>query len=637
MLTVALAAGAVARASQQSPSPATGAISGVIVDAVTGQVLAGSVVSLGRIARDVPLPPRIVTDSKGRFIFTDLPTADDYYVSARHTGYEASTYGSTGPVEAIFFNELVRIRVGPSQWVSDLKITLWKLPSISGRVVDERGEAAVGVAVRAFSLEMVAGREQIVGGPIGMTDDRGVYALSRITPGRYMVAVLSVQSTVLATAEEGPPQRAVGAIHGRAEGIAAGAGSAIIAPTIDVDGPHRLAITSFGTPPSSSSGVARAYVAQFYPGVRQWRDAMAIDVKYGDATAGIDFQIQPAPAFRVSGHTLGSNSPGLLLRLLPVGSESLGFGSEAATTAIEPDGSFTFLNVPSGDYTLVAQSSVMDLTTGSTTIRFPDAPGFPAGGAAVGSWNGVPGVSYLTRYGAGAPIWGRTLVSVGGQDIQGLALTLHPLIKISGRFAFAPGTAPPAASARLSIDAEPADGDPLLVARSSTIEPVDGGFRFTIDVLPGTHIIRRISGFRIVSVTAAGRDVTYSGVDVSDGRDASDVVVTLTDKRIALTGHVTGASGASVGVMAFPVDRERWTNYGWTATGFLTVRAGSDGAFDLAGLPAGDYFVVAVDASRIDSWTDQKFLVAVSPLATRITLGWGDTKTIDVPWRGAGK
>jgi hypothetical protein len=33
---------------------------------------------------------------------------------------------------------------------------------------------------------------------------------------------------------------------------------------------------------------------------------------------------------------------GLVLRLLPVGSENLGLGNEAATTLVEPSGAFTF-------------------------------------------------------------------------------------------------------------------------------------------------------------------------------------------------------------------------------------------------------------------------------------------------------
>ena len=633
-LAAAAVATVILHARQQTAPRATGAISGTIVDAVTAEVMPGSVVSLSCIACRATLPPRVITDSKGRFIFAGLAPADDYYLTARHIGYQAGMYGGSGPIEAVFFNEVVRLRLAPDQWIPDLKIQLWKLPSISGRVIDERGEPMVGVAVRAFSIATVAGHEQLVGGPIGTTDDRGTYRLIGLSPGRYMVSALSVQSTTLATAEETAPQRAVGAIYGSSEGISAGSGSAISAPTVDVDGRHRLAITNFGTPPPPSAGSAQAYAAQFFPAVRSWREAEPIELQYGQVRGAVDFQMQPVAAFRVSGKTQGSNSPGLLLRLMPVGSESLGFGSEAATTAIEQDGSFTFLSVPSGNYTLVAQSAVVDVTTGSASIRLPHAPGFPAAGAAIGGWDGAPGTSYLANPGAAPAAWGRAPVAVGGQSIDDLHLTLRPLVRISGRIAFAQGTAEPVGAVRFWLTTEPANGDPLLVGKSQNlVEVTDGVYRFGLSVVAGVHLIRSVNGYRVVSITSGGRDVTYSGVDVSDAEDESDVVVTVTDKRIGLSGKITGLSGKPAGVILFPVDRQRWTNYGWQAAGFRTTRAGSDGAFELTNVVAGEYFVVAVETTAVDRWTDQKFLTAASGVATRIVLAWGDTKTIDVPWR----
>ena len=60
---------------------------------------------------------------------------------------------------------------------------------------------------------------------------------------------------------------------------------------------------------------------------------------------------------------------------MPAGSEQLGFGSEAATTVVERDGSFTFLNVPAGEYTLLAQAVFGEFTSGNGEVALPDAPG----------------------------------------------------------------------------------------------------------------------------------------------------------------------------------------------------------------------------------------------------------------------
>ena len=247
-------------AAQQLPSAtaAGGAISGVVLDAATGEPIAGAVVSLGRTTQNVKLPPRFATDSKGRFIFTGLEAAEDYFLSARALGFLAGNYGESQPSDYVFFDTVVRIRLTASQWVPDLAIRLWRMASITGRVLDERGEPVVGAAVEAYSTVRVAGHERLVGGPLASTDDRGVYVLTNLSPGRYVVGVLSVQSTVLATAEEGAPQRPVGALQTLGFG---GRGSVVRAPSADADGRHRLAVTNFGAPPPPSLDQPRAYAA----------------------------------------------------------------------------------------------------------------------------------------------------------------------------------------------------------------------------------------------------------------------------------------------------------------------------------------------------------------------------------------
>jgi hypothetical protein len=49
-------------------------------------------------------------------------------------------------------------------------------------------------------------------------------------------------------------------------------------------------------------------------------------------------------------------------------------------------------------------------------------------------------------------------------------------------------------------------------------------------------------------------------------------------------------------------------------------------------LPAGEYFLVAVKSEQIDAWMDPQFLAAASLRATRVTLAWGDKKTLDVTY-----
>ena len=632
-LLLAMLAGGPAAAGQVQQGPPgsspPGAITGIVVDAVTGQPLAEATVSLGRTTTAGQGFPRMVTDAKGRFVYANLPPSDDYFLGARKSGYEYTRYGWTAPGQSLAINDIARIAVGSGQLVEGIKIPLWRLPSISGRVVDERGEPVVGIAVRAFSTATIAGHPQLVGSSLATTDDRGWYTLPDLVPGKYAVCVLSVQSTVLSSTTEAAAVRAAGALV--TGGIGADGAAAVTGPTLDVDGRRRLAITNFATPPPPGAAESRAYAPVFHPGVGTAADAASIALGYGETKSGVDFQLRPVEAFRIAGRVQGTPAPGMLLRLMPTGSETLGFGSEAATTVIEGDGSFTFLNVPAGRYTLLALPSAVDFTIGNESVRLPAPPGFPGGGISVGSMNGMPGVSYLSRSGALAPSWGRMSVNVGGA-IDNLVLRMQPMGTMSGRVVFAPGMNVPG-NARLDVSLEPANGDPTAGFARASAQRTDAEYTFTVTGLMGAAYLVSTSPYYTVSVMAGGRDVTYAGIDTSAAADVGDVVITVTDKRPQVSGTVTGAPERTAGIIAFPVDRARWTNYGWNAPQFRTTRAGSTGAFTLQLNAAGEYYLIAVDATKVDKWTDPAFLTAAVPFATRVTVGWGETKTAALTWR----
>ena len=95
---------------------------------------------------------------------------------------------------------------------------------------------------------------------------------------------------------------------------------------------------------------------------------------------------------------------------------------------------------------------------------------------------------------------------------------------------------------------------------------------------------------------------------------------------------MNGRPGPVAAIIAFPVEREQWTNYGWEPARFRTVRAGSAGTFQIQRLPAGEYFLIAVNPAQIDAWTDPQFLAVASARATRVTLAWGDKKTQDLTY-----
>jgi uncharacterized protein (DUF2141 family) len=642
LATAALVAGTlIADARQRSTGPpvleapkGTGAISGVVTDATTGRPIEGAMVSLGVTTGGsiILTLPRVMTDPKGRFLFSALAPSTKYYIRAAHVGYAPVRFGSSGPglpsdrlsdMEIRTTDDIVTITVAADQWVSDLQIPLWRLGSISGRVVDERGEPVVGVAVRGFSTAFVAGHTQFVGTDVVATDDRGEYRLANLMPGKYAVSVLSVQSTVLDSTPETEQKHAIGE-------LARFGGSNWGLPAVDVDGRHRLAISNFATPPPPGSGAPRAYAAQFYPGVMTMSNAQLVDIPYGSSRRGVDFQLQPVPAATVSGRLEGAgDASSMLLRLMPAGSEGLGAGSESATTLVERDGSFTFLNVPAGEYTLLAQAVFGEFTNGNGEMSLPDPPGFSGVGQALVE-NSLPGLSYSSHTGK-AKMWGRASVIVGASDVTGVMVPMRPGITVRGRVVFSGGS-----GRRLSaaIGAKPANGDLSLGAISAYVL-IDGETPFTLEGLgSGTYLIGLGSWFAqydtVASVTSGGHEIRDTGLDTSAGRDVDDVVVTLTENVTSIQGAVRGDAAAGAAVIVFPVDRARWVDYGGDPILIKSKAADSNGAFLIKGLPEGEYFAVAVDRSQHDAWTNPKFLEAASAVATRIALKWGDKKTVDL-------
>jgi hypothetical protein len=616
-----------------SSAPATGtaAISGVVTDAVSGQPVTGAIVALGRTENAPQALPRLVTDARGRFVFRNLPAAPNYTLSARRFGYAYTRYGWTAPNQSLAVADIKRINLADDQWVSNVTIPLWKLGTISGRILDERSEPVVGAAVRAFTMRKIAGQPQPVAGPLAMTDDRGAYRITDLDPEQYVVSVLSVQSTVLSTTPEAPQTRAIGEIE--TGGIGAGRPSTVAAPGIEVDGRHRLVMTNFATPPPPGDGAPRAYPPVFFPNARTFKDAIPIDIRYGDSRSDVDFQLEPVPAVRVSGRLDGlpGPPPRFLLRLMPSGRELLGFGGESATTVVEADGTFTFLNVPEGSYTILAQASVMDFTSGSASGRLADAPGFPGGGISVGSMPSVPGLEYLTRSGQPAPFWGRASVTVGSRDIDDVSIVMHPAVTLHGKIVFTDGTTVPTGTSFV-MSMQPASGDPTL-GRPFGFTSGTQGFTFTIsNLMSGTYLLMASARFAIASVMWDGHDLTDTGFDTSAGHDFDDVVVTLTDKTTEIDGVVRDNRGvaSNAAVIAFPTDQNRWINFGWSPARLNLAPASSIGAYQLKALPEGEYFLIAVDAAKASGWLDPAFLSAAAPFATRVAIKWGDTQKLDL-------
>jgi hypothetical protein len=137
------------------------------------------------------------------------------------------------------------------------------------------------------------------------------------------------------------------------------------------------------------------------------------------------------------------------------------------------------------------------------------------------------------------------------------------------------------------------------------------------------------AGWTFKGAICDGRDVSTMPLAL-EGADVSGVDIVFTDRAIALSGTVTGASGADADatVLLFPTDSQRWTDNGPDPRQMKTARATATGTFTFSNVPEGDYFVTAVPDIVAGDWPDPALLQSLRGRATRITLNDGDTKTL---------
>jgi hypothetical protein len=261
-----------------------------------------------------------------------------------------------------------------------------------------------------------------------------------------------------------------------------------------------------------------------------------------------------------------------------------------------------------------------------------------SGGA--GSIAGAPaGVMYsYTTASAGGDLVGRIALDVAGRDVTGVVLPLRRPAKIAGRLEFEPedGTGaasqpPPAlpGGIRVLLQAQPANGSASLGMLTGQAGE-DGRFELT-GLLPGPYVLRVLGGGAIRSITWAGKDVTNVPFDASTGQDFTDVVIALTRKTTSLSGTVRRSSAGDSSVVVFTVDRDGWSNFGFTPPRLTSVSVSSNGSYQTQ-LPGGEYYAAAVDVRHASAWQTPAFLAKLAPLATRVTLDWGDKKTLDLTY-----
>jgi hypothetical protein len=357
------------------------------------------------------------------------------------------------------------------------------------------------------------------------------------------------------------------------------------------------------------------YAGVFYPGTADESAATLVNVAAGQERSGIDIRAQLVPTARIDGAVTDPNgqpaagvsvsllphdtsvSPAAqdLTRLLVMAEVGLAAASGARTG---PSGAFNLAGVPPGKYSLMASTRA----AGRGGITSSPGPG----------------------------LWAMTELTVSGQDVSGVALTLAPGMAVSGRFAFQ-GQAAPADQARISISVMSMQSTAASVIGAVTLNSADPGFTLT-GLAPGWYRFSATMGsWTLASAMLGNRDVADTPFEIKPGENVSNLVVTFTDAPAALSGHLTDAAGRpapSLMLLLFTTDRSSW--YSGSRRLRAPITPASDGSFSFTGIVPGEYYLAALTDVAPNEWADPSFLEQASLSAIKVTLGTGDKKVQDV-------
>jgi len=321
----------------------------------------------------------------------------------------------------------------------------------------------------------------------------------------------------------------------------------------------------------------------------------------------VNLSLTLVPTVRVSGTVIGPDGPVALasVALQPQAPSpfALDMNAPGAVTATDQFGAFSLIGVPPGAFVLKVITDPRNAAFVGMSASPPNSP----------------------------VLWAMTPLTVAGTDVAGVTLEMKSGFRVRGRIDFEGTKAKPtpeqialirvslvAAGARLGVNIAPAVADPTGQFTTSAYPP---GPYFVNAALPG---------WTLKSAMLGSKNVADESLDL-DSNDVDGVTIVFTDQTAAINGHVTDASGASdttAEVIVFPADTDAWKDRPFSQRRYRLLATTKTGDYEFTGLPAGDYYIVAVKDDLTDNWQDPKFLKKLTDVATRVTLKPGDKTTV---------
>lgn len=535
-----------------------------------------------RISSPDIVPKTATTDAEGRYEFRDLP-ASRFTISASKAGFVTINYGQTRPFEAG-----KPIELAEGQAIDKADFTLPRGSAISGRILDEFGEAVADAQVSAMRSSWVNGRRRLQStGRTAQTNDLGQYRIYGLPPGEYYVS---------ATLRAGSDMTF----------IDGAAGTFVTATTI-------------GGPAGPTASEPRSgYAPTYYPGTANGHEAQKISLAVAQDMSSADFALLPVRLARVSGTVIGSDGrplEGAMISTAARNSADAGamMFPMAGSSRTDKNGNFMLNNVAPGEYTLQVRG--MQITTTSE--------------------GGDRMVFTMTRTvgggGDGNSEFGSTPLIVGGDDVSNVMIVTSKGTSVSGRVVFEGAKPSNTAPVRVSAVATDADG-PMAMSGGSSSITAEGTFEMKGMMGPRLFRVNGLPpGWVLKSVTVNGTDVTDDGIDIKGSEPVTGMEIVVSQKGTEVNGGVTGSDSrpaTDYTLVLFSEDEDKWKA---PMTRYVTgVRPNHEGRFQVKNIPPGNYYAIAVEYIPQGDWNDPEVLDRLKARATRFRLDEGGVKTLDL-------
>ena len=360
----------------------------------------------------------------------------------------------------------------------------------------------------------------------------------------------------------------------------------------------QASMRSLGGPMAGNSGdSSEGYSPTYYPGALTADQAQPISLGIGEEHT-IQFAMMAGRLGRVSGVVVDAESrplSGVGLQLVTVTGTGMSSSPAGQTAA---NGTFTVNGIPPGDHTIQA------------SLRSPGA----------------------------APLSGSLPITVAGEDLTGVTISLGLGAVLSGRVIFE-GTAPRTGGPTpVRVNVQRVDQQPNAPILSAGYDPlangeVDEGGAFKLGGVSGRVFINVNAppGWAIRSVSAGGENVTDVPLELSNGMTLSDVRIVLTDRLTKVSGMVRDdreREQKEYVVVVLPASTQLEPLL--AARMIRVARPDTQGRFELTGLRPGSYVAAAVDVIEQGRQFSPEFQQKLRPRAREFSVREGQSVTVDL-------